>query len=73
MRNAAYEGDGRGTPTFSTPDVLPSGQTGWSINRETRIVTRQLYRALRTVSGESRQQASRMVADWLATMAPYRP
>lgn len=63
-------------PTFSTPDVLRTGQTGWDIGRETRCVARALYRQLRTGAGQSaryaRKPAATMVAQWLDNLAHHR-
>lgn len=52
-------------PTFTTPDLLPSGQTGWTIDRETRRNLRADYRFRRQVLGQGRYETKGAVTQLL--------
>jgi hypothetical protein len=57
-------------PTFSTPDVLNTGQTGWTLTRAERSFARTQYRACR-IAGYDRHRAAVAVAEELNGWAAY--
>lgn len=58
---------------FTTRDVLPTGQTGFDLDRRDRRNVRLVYRSARTVSGCSRDEAIRLLATLceLLDRSPY--
>lgn len=56
---------------FTTPDVLPSGQTGWDIDCAQAAIARKVYRQYRQDSSFTRSSAALVVAQWLDTFARY--
>lgn len=60
-------------PNFCTPDVLPTGQTGWNLTLSQRKAVRHYYRSVRTAHSRdaARRFAARYTRDIAAPTNPY--